>query len=71
MLVKDLSFAPFVPPPAIVHCRFVICVSRDSLQTIYREREIDFIKQVDKGRNQIQFSFPNLSRWLFDLYQLV
>ena len=31
---KDLSLAPFVRPPAIVHCTIVICVSRDWLQTI-------------------------------------
>ena len=32
---KDLSLAPFVRPPAIVHWSIVICVSRDWLQTIY------------------------------------
>ena len=26
--LKDLSLAPFVHPPAIVHCSIVICVSR-------------------------------------------
>ena len=30
---KDLSLAPFVRPPAIVHCSIGICVSRDWLQT--------------------------------------
>ena len=32
---KDLSLAPFVCPPAIVHCSIVICVSRDRLQTTF------------------------------------
>ena len=32
---KDLSLAPFVCPPAIVHYVIVICVSRDWLQTSY------------------------------------
>ena len=32
---KDLSLAPFVCPPAIVHCSIVICVSIDWLQTLY------------------------------------
>ena len=30
---KDLSLAPFVRPPAIVHWSIVICVSRGWLQT--------------------------------------
>ena len=38
------------------------------------ETEIYFIKRVDKGRmatvKDLE-SFPNLSRWPFDLYQLV
>ena len=32
---KDFSLAPFVRPPAIVHCSIVICVPRDWLQTTY------------------------------------
>ena len=35
MKTKELSFAPFVRPPAIVHCIIFICVSRDWLQTTY------------------------------------
>ena len=32
---KDFSLAPFDRPPTIVHCRNVICVPRDWLQTTY------------------------------------
>ena len=32
---RDLSLAPFVRPPAIVHCSIIICVSRDWLQITY------------------------------------
>ena len=32
---KDLSLAPFVCPPVIVHCSILICISRDWLQTSY------------------------------------
>ena len=32
---KDFSLAPFVRPPAIVHCSIVICVPSDWLLTTY------------------------------------
>ena len=33
--LKRFLIAPFVRPPAIVHCSIVICVPRDWLQTTY------------------------------------
>ena len=37
---KISKLAPFVHPPATVHCSIVTCVSRDWLQTSYTSRKV-------------------------------